>query len=98
MARVVGEGALHREATIGTNREGHRCLAGEAHCRRGLSKPQGGAYHGRPCGLTRSPWVHSLRYTCGMVSLCWQCEGQDCAADFALEAEVRRCVELIRTR
>lgn len=33
-----------------------------------------------------------------MVTLCWQCDGQDCAADFALEAEARRCAELQRSR
>jgi hypothetical protein len=33
-----------------------------------------------------------------MVKLCWQCDGQDCAADFALEAEARRCAEILRSR
>ena len=28
----------------------------------------------------------------------WQCEGLNCTADFALEAEARRCAELLRTR
>ena len=27
---MVGDGALHREATVGANREGHESLAGEA--------------------------------------------------------------------
>ena len=33
-----------------------------------------------------------------MVRLCWQYDGQDCAADFALEAEARRCAEILRSR
>jgi hypothetical protein len=33
-----------------------------------------------------------------MVTLCWQCDGRDCAADFALEAEARRCAEILRSR
>jgi hypothetical protein len=39
-----------------------------------------------------------VRYTCGMVRLCWQYDGQDCAADFALESEARRCAEILRSR
>jgi hypothetical protein len=43
LPRVVPVGAVHGEATVGANREGHGRLAGEAYCRRRPIKPQGGA-------------------------------------------------------
>ena len=57
-SRVVCGGALHAEAGVGTNREGHECLATQAHCKRVGAKAQ--VVVSEVCFSGRDSWGDNL--------------------------------------